>query len=222
MVAANTSRRETAFCVSIDAQAGTTTGISAADRAAHRSARRSTQRHEPRDLARPGHCSRCARAAGGVLVRAGQTEAAVDLARIAGLYPAGVICEIMNEDGTMARVPELAKFAQQARAADDHDRRSDPVPDAHGVARQARRQGEAADRVRRRSAIIALESQLDGQTHVALVRGDIGDGEGRAGPRALEVPHRRRASLDALRLRAAARRRDGADRRRKAAACSCI
>ena len=114
---------------------------------------------------------------GGVLVRAGQTEAAVDLARIAGLYPAGVICEIMNEDGTMARVPRADEVREAARAADDHDRRSDQVPDAHRVAGQARRVGEAADRATATSACIAFESQLDSQTHVALVRGDIGDGK---------------------------------------------
>ena len=83
---------------------------------------------------------------GGVLVRAGQTEAAVDLARIAGLYPAGVICEIMNDDGTMARVPELTKFASKHKLPDDHGRGSDSVPDADRGARPARRVGGAADR----------------------------------------------------------------------------
>ena len=106
-------------------------------------------------------CSRCARATGGVLVRAGQTEAAVDLARIAGLYPAGVICEIMNEDGTMARVPELTQVREAARAADDHDRRSDQLPDAHRVAgargsRRAALPTEYGD-----FRVHAFESQLD-------------------------------------------------------------
>src|SRR5204863_666340 len=89
-------------------------GISAADRAATVLA--AVDRHtEPLDLVRPGHVSPLRARAGGGMVRAGQTEAAVDLARIAGLYPAGVICEIMNEDGTMARVPELTKFAKKHR-----------------------------------------------------------------------------------------------------------
>ena len=94
-----------------------------------------------------------------------------------GSYPAGVICEIMNEDGTMARVPELAKFATQARAADDHDRRSDPVPHAHRVAREARRARRSCRPSTATSTIHAFENQIDRQTHVALVRGDIGDGK---------------------------------------------
>src|SRR6058998_1084865 len=112
MVTQNTSRFETGFCVPVEAKERTTTGISAADRAATvltviNPATR------PADLARPGHMFPLRSRTGGVMVRAGQTEAAVDLARIAGLYPAGVICEIMNEDGTMARVPQLAKFAKK-------------------------------------------------------------------------------------------------------------
>src|SRR5512140_1124155 len=108
----NTSRFGTAFCESIDAADGVTTGISAADRAQTiRVAMNAATR--PSDLARPGHVFPLRAREGGVLVRAGQTEAAVDLARMAGLYPAGVICEIMNEDGTMARVPELTKFARK-------------------------------------------------------------------------------------------------------------
>src|SRR5262245_35213461 len=98
-VAENSSRRETAMCVSIDAKQGTTTGVSAADRA--RTVRTAIDREtRPRDLARPGHVFPLRARTGGVLVRAGHTEAAVDLARIAGLTPAGVICEVMNEDGT--------------------------------------------------------------------------------------------------------------------------
>ena len=96
----------------IDAKQATSTGISAADRAATVLAA-IDPRTRPSDLARPGHMFPLRARDGGVLVRAGQTEAAVDLARIAGLYPAGVICEIMNEDGTMARVPELTKFAKR-------------------------------------------------------------------------------------------------------------
>src|SRR5215468_3441994 len=109
MVSQNSSRFETAFCVSIEAKGETSTGISASDRAATvRAALDPATR--PSDLARPGHMFPLRSRTGGVMVRAGQTEAAVDLARIAGLYPAGVICEIMNEDGTMARVPQLTKF----------------------------------------------------------------------------------------------------------------
>src|SRR6195256_3573470 len=108
----NTSRFGTAFCESIDAADGVTTGISAADRSQtiHVAMRPGTK---PSDLARPGHVFPLRAREGGVLVRAGQTEAAVDLARMAGLTPAGVICEIMNEDGSMARVPELLEFCRK-------------------------------------------------------------------------------------------------------------
>ena len=112
MVTKNTSRLGTAFSVSIEARHLVTTGISAYDRAA-------TIRHvlnldaKPGDFAKPGHTFPLRAAEGGVLMRAGQTEAAVDLARMAGLYPAGVICEIMNDDGTMARMPDLEKFAEK-------------------------------------------------------------------------------------------------------------
>src|SRR5215469_17437384 len=112
MVPQNTARFETAFCVSIEAKYMTSTGISAADRAATVLAA-IDPKTRPSDLARPGHMFPLKARDGGVLVRAGQTEAAVDLARIAGLYPAGVICEILNPDGTMARVPELTKFAKK-------------------------------------------------------------------------------------------------------------
>jgi 3,4-dihydroxy 2-butanone 4-phosphate synthase/GTP cyclohydrolase II len=109
MSARNTSRFGTAFCESIDAAAGVMTGISAADRA--RTIRVAIARDsKPGDLARPGHIFPLRAREGGVLVRAGQTEAAVDLARLAGLDPGGVICEIMNPDGSMARVPQLAEF----------------------------------------------------------------------------------------------------------------
>src|SRR5580658_5739461 len=104
MVPRNSSRFETAFCVSIEARKGTTTGISAADRATTVLAA-IDPRTKPSDLVRPGHIFPLRAKNAGVLVRAGQTEAAVDLARLAGLAPAGVICEIMSEDGTMARVP---------------------------------------------------------------------------------------------------------------------
>src|SRR5881227_2991656 len=111
-VADNTSFHGTAFTVSIDARKGVTTGISAADRATTILVAVDPQTR-PQDLARPGHIFPLRAKQGGVLVRPGQTEASVDLARIAGLYPAGVICEIMNEDGTMARLPQLEEFARE-------------------------------------------------------------------------------------------------------------
>src|ERR1035438_10521647 len=108
----NTSNFGTAFCESIDAREGVTTGISAADRT--RTILAAIQREtRPGDLARPGHIFPLRARDGGVLVRAGQTEASVDLSRLAGLDPSGVICEIMNEDGTMARVPQLREFCSR-------------------------------------------------------------------------------------------------------------
>src|SRR6201984_1491344 len=112
MVSQNSSRFETAFCVSIEAREGTTTGISAADRAATVLAAINPATR-PADLTRPGHVFPLRARSAGVLARAGQTEAAVDLARVAGLHPAGVICEVMNKDGTMARVPQLSRFARR-------------------------------------------------------------------------------------------------------------
>src|SRR5712675_561665 len=112
MVPLNSSRFETAFCVSIEAKQGTTTGISAADRASTVLAAINPATR-PSDLSRPGHVFPLRAKSAGVLARAGQTEAAVDLARLAGLHPSGVICEIMNKDGTMARVPQLSRFARR-------------------------------------------------------------------------------------------------------------
>src|SRR5437868_8968000 len=108
----NTTSRGTAFCVSIEAKRGITTGISAADRATTIQVA-VDPRTRPQDLARPGHVFPLRARRGGVLVRPGQTEASVDLARIAGLTPAAVICEVMNEDGTMARLPQLRAFADR-------------------------------------------------------------------------------------------------------------
>jgi len=114
MVRENTSRFETAFTVSVDAKDGVSTGISAFDRA--RTIRVAIDPEaEPSDLVRPGHIFPLEAKEGGVLARAGQTEAAVDVARLAGLVPAGVICEIMNEDGTMARIPQLEIFSREHR-----------------------------------------------------------------------------------------------------------
>jgi 3,4-dihydroxy 2-butanone 4-phosphate synthase / GTP cyclohydrolase II len=175
MVAENTARHDTAFCISIEAKAVTSTGISASDRAATVLAA-IDPRTRPSDLARPGHMFPLKARTGGVLVRAGQTEAAVDLARIAGLYPAGVICEIMNDDGTMARVPELTSFARRHKllmitVADLIQYRLRTEALVHRVASAALPTEHGDFRV------LAYESNIDRETHVALVKGDIGDGE---------------------------------------------
>lgn len=174
MVSNNSSRFETAFCVSIDAKEGTTTGISTADRAltvlkALDPAAKSS------DLVRPGHIFPLRARAAGVLARAGQTEAAVDLARMAGLRPAGVICEIMNQDGTMARVPQLARYARRhrllmIRVADLIAYRMRTELLVRHVA-SAKLPTEYGD-----FCLHAFESQIDTQTHVALVYGDITEG----------------------------------------------
>ena len=175
MVAQNTSRLETAFCVSIEAKKTTTTGISAGDRAATVLAAIDPAT-KPADLARPGHMFPLRSRTGGVMVRTGQTEAAVDLSRIAGLYPAGVICEVMNEDGTMARVPDLAKFAQEhgllmITIADlvQFRVRTESLVKRLASARLPTEYGEFQ--------INVFENLLDKQEHVALVMGDITDGK---------------------------------------------
>jgi 3,4-dihydroxy 2-butanone 4-phosphate synthase/GTP cyclohydrolase II len=175
MVSRNTARLDTAFCVSIEAKGVTSTGISASDRAATVLVA-IDPRTRPSDLARPGHMFPLKARNGGVLVRAGQTEAAVDLARIAGLYPAGVICEIMNDDGTMARVPELTKFARRHKmlmitVADLIQYRLRTEGLVHRVASAALPTEHGEFRV------FAYESRIDRETHVALVKGDIGEGQ---------------------------------------------
>ena len=168
------SPRETAFCVAIDARGKTTTGISAADRAATiQTAIDPATR--PQDLVRPGHVSPLRARQGGVLVRSGHTEAAVDLARLAGRTPAGVICEILNKDGTMARVPELTRFARR------HKLLFITIADLIQYRLRTERlihRAAAANLPTEFGAfqVVAYESPLDGLTHVALVRGDIGDG----------------------------------------------
>ena len=174
MVTQNTARFETAFCVSIEARHRTSTGISAADRAATVAAAIDPAT-KPGDLARPGHMFPLRARDGGVLVRAGQTEAAVDLARIAGLYPAGVICEIMNEDGSMARVPQLTRFAKRHGIL--MITIADLIKYRMRTERMVRRVGEADLPTRYgQFRVFAFESVTDQETHVALVRGDIGDG----------------------------------------------
>ncbi len=172
MTQENTSRFGTAFTESIEAREGVTTGISAADRS-HTIRVAIDPQSTAHDLARPGHVFPLRARKGGVLVRAGQTEASVDLARMAGLVPAGVICEIMNEDGTMARVPDLVKFcaehnllmltvADLIRYRLQHERYIHRVaeavlPTAYGEFR-----------------MIAYESEVQGgESHVALVYGDV-------------------------------------------------
>src|SRR5207248_913203 len=176
MTAHNTSQYGTAFTESIDARDGITTGISAYDRS--RTIKVAIDpASRPSDLVKPGHTFPLRACKGGVLVRAGQTEAAVDLARMAGLIPAGVICEIMNEDGTMARVPDLAEFCQRhamkmltvaevIRYRMEHERHVERV----GEAMLPTRHGEFR--------MIAYESQLDRESHVALVRGDVENSSG--------------------------------------------
>jgi 3,4-dihydroxy 2-butanone 4-phosphate synthase/GTP cyclohydrolase II len=175
MVAKNTAQFETAFTVTIEAKGVTSTGISAADRAATILAA-IDPRTRPSDLARPGHVFPLKARNGGVLVRAGQTEAAVDLARMAGLYPAGVICEIMNGDGTMARVPELTRFARKHKLlmitiADliQYRMRTETLVKRAASAALPTDYGEFR--------VVAYESVLDGETHVALIKGDLGAGE---------------------------------------------
>ena len=175
MTAENTSQYGTAFCEAVDAREGVTTGISAYDRA------RTIQvaidpATRPSDLSRPGHVFPLRARKGGVLVRAGQTEASVDLARLAGLLPAGVICEIMNEDGTMARVPQLIEFCAQ------HGLKMLTVAELirHRMRKEryVRRVGEALlPTPFGEFRMIAYESEVDGESHVALVRGQMPAGD---------------------------------------------
>ncbi len=161
----------TAFTVSIDAREGVTTGISAADRA-HTIKVAIDPKTKPSDLVRPGHIFPLRARKGGVLKRAGHTEGSVDLARLAGLYPAAVICEIMNEDGTMARVPQLMEFAKKfnLKIITIADLIKYRLRNEFHVRRIAESKlptpfGEFN--------LIAYESDIDEQTHVALVMGEI-------------------------------------------------
>jgi 3,4-dihydroxy 2-butanone 4-phosphate synthase/GTP cyclohydrolase II len=173
MTAENTSQFGTAFTESIDAREGVTTGISAYDRAKTIKVAIDPSTR-PNDLVRPGHTFPLRARKGGVLVRAGQTEASVDLARLAGLIPAGVICEIMSDDGTMARVPELTEFcakhqlkmltvAELIRYRMQHERYITRVGDAVLPTPYGDFQ------------MIAYQSEISGESHIALVRGDLSD-----------------------------------------------
>jgi 3,4-dihydroxy 2-butanone 4-phosphate synthase/GTP cyclohydrolase II len=181
----NTSMFGTPFCEPVDAKRGTTTGTSAWDRAT--TILTATDPHtRPEDLARPGHVYTLRARNGGVLVRAGQTEASVDLSRIAGLNPSGVICEIMDEDGTMARIPQLIEFcklhgmklvtvASLIRYRMQHERNvrriaESVLPTKYGDFR-----------------MIAYASDVDQEIHVALVRGDVTSAEGDGTPPLVRV-----------------------------------
>jgi 3,4-dihydroxy 2-butanone 4-phosphate synthase/GTP cyclohydrolase II len=175
MAAKNESPFQTAFTVSIEAREGVTTGISAHDRA------RTIQvaidpRTTPRDLVQPGHIFPLKAKTGGVLERAGQTEAGVDLARLAGVTPAGVICEIMNDDGTMARVPDLEKFCakhglKMVTVADliEYRRRQDKLVEREVEVKLPTAYGDFR--------AIAYRSLVDNKHHVALVKGEIDGAE---------------------------------------------
>lgn len=175
MVAENTSRFSTAFTVSVEARHGVSTGISAADRA--RTIKVMVDpATRPEDLVQPGHVFPLRAREGGVLVRAGHTEAIVDLARLAGLYPAGVICEIMNEDGSMARLPQLERLSDRhgikmVSMADliTYRRRHEKLVHQVAEAKLPTKYGEFT--------AIAYRSDIDPDEHVALVMGDISTGE---------------------------------------------
>ena len=173
MVSENTSRFQTAFTVSIDARKGVTTGISAADRAATilTAVDKSTQ---PEDLVSPGHIFPLRARQGGVLVRTGQTEGSVDLARLAGLKPAGVICEIMKDDGTMARMPDLRVFAEEHRLKIVTI--ADLIKYRLNKESLVRRIATATLPTKYGGAFtaIAYENDVDPYHHIALVKGEIG------------------------------------------------
>src|SRR5919198_3268125 len=176
MVSTNThSHHETAFAVSIDVRGRTTTGTSAYDRA--ETVRAVTEKEtKAEDIGMPGHVFPLRAQEGGVLKRAGHTEAAVDLARLAGLFPAGVICEIMHPDGTMARLPELARVASL------HGLKIISIADLIRYRRRAeklvRKVAEATIPTEfGRFKTFAYESLVDGRVHVAMVLGEVGDGE---------------------------------------------
>ncbi len=172
MVRENTSQFETGFTVSIEARQGVTTGISAADRATTIKAAIADDA-KPSDLVRPGHIFPLRARNGGVMVRIGQTEGSVDLARLAGMKPAGVICEIMDKDGTMARMPSLEKFSEKHKIgictiADLVDYRTRTESFVHKAAETViptKHGGEFK--------IIAYENDLDDLLHIALVKGDV-------------------------------------------------
>ncbi|MBB5022197.1 bifunctional 3,4-dihydroxy-2-butanone-4-phosphate synthase/GTP cyclohydrolase II [Desulfurispira natronophila] len=178
MVSENTCAFETAFTVSIEAREGVTTGISAQDRA-HTILTAVTPDASADDLVRPGHVFPLIAKDGGVLQRTGQTEGSVDLARLAGLEPAGVICEIMNDDGTMARYPELRSFA------DENDLKLVTIKDliayrihvANEFCIERIAQATLPTRYGGEFTLIGYRSRVDGSEHIALVKGNISSDE---------------------------------------------
>jgi 3,4-dihydroxy 2-butanone 4-phosphate synthase/GTP cyclohydrolase II len=171
----NQDRRGTAYTVTVDARAGITTGISAAERA-HTIRLLADPMTEPTDLSRPGHVVPLRAREGGVLRRAGHTEAAVDLARLAGLRPAGVLCELVNDDGSMMRLPDLTRFAAE------HDLAMITIADLIGYRRAHERLVQRLADTRLPTEYgtfraVGYRASTDGSDHVALVTGDIGDGE---------------------------------------------
>ncbi len=176
MVRDNTSPFETAFTVSIEAKSGVTTGISAADRA-HTILTAVADNATPKDLVSPGHVFPLRARKGGVLVRSGQTEGSVDLARLAGLRPAGVICEIMNDDGSMSRMPELKKFAKH------HGIKICTVADLVAYRLRTERlvrtvaEAQIPSRFGGDWRAVAFENDVDHLEHIALVKGEIKKGE---------------------------------------------
>ncbi len=172
MAQANGSRHETAFTVSIESREGVTTGISAADRA-----RTIAVAINPEcgadDIVSPGHVFPLMAREGGTLVRTGHTEAAVDISRLAGLTPAGVICEIMNDDGTMARLPDLVSFAQH------HNLKLGTIADLIAYRRRTEKlirrtaQGQMEDGTGHQWKVFAFENVTDNVEHLALVTGDV-------------------------------------------------
>jgi 3,4-dihydroxy 2-butanone 4-phosphate synthase / GTP cyclohydrolase II len=171
MAAKNESAFETPFTVSIEAREGVTTGISAADRARTIQVAIDPQ-SSPRDLVQPGHIFPLKARAGGVLERTGQTEAAVDLARLAGLIPAGVICEVMNDDGTMARVPDLVAYCAR------HDLKMITVADLIAYRRKHDKLVERVVSTKLPTEYgdfeaVGYRALVDGKHHVALVKGDV-------------------------------------------------
>ena len=176
MVTKNTDVRRTAFTVSIDAAEGTTTGISAADRCRTVLAVVDPETR-PEDLARPGHMYPLRYEPGGVLKRAGHTEAAVDLAELAGKYPAAVLAEVMNDDGTVAKLADLEDFATE------HGLLMGTIADLIAYRRQSEKLVERVVEARIPTphgefAAIGYRSLVDDRQHIALVKGDLGDGEG--------------------------------------------
>lgn len=171
----NQDRRGTAYTVTVDAREGVSTGISAADRA-HTIKLLASAETQPTDLSRPGHVVPLRAKPGGVLRRPGHTEAAIDLAVLAGLRPAGVLCEMVNDDGTMMRLPDLEKFAVE------HDLALISIADLIAYRRRHESQVERVVETRLPTehgdfTAVGYRAAVDGAEHVALVYGDLGDGE---------------------------------------------